>query len=112
MSAKHTPKPWRKARAKVGNDYAILDANNQIIAEVFERTGEATFQPVAANADLIVSAPDMADALEAQRLADHHRLDGKCAVCRNAELCIDWASLSNKARELRTSALRAAGRID
>ena len=65
-----TPGPWTTrrangtAKADERNDIAIISRENQILAEVFHRTGEDVYQPVPTNAQLISAAPEMAEALE------------------------------------------------
>ncbi len=45
-------------------DYAIIDANNQIVAEAFGRTSDTNFENVAENAHLFALAPALAEFLD------------------------------------------------
>lgn len=69
MSGEHTPGPWGLRRAispdNVGGyDYAILDAENRIIAEAFQKVDFGTERPCEANARLIATAPELLFALK------------------------------------------------
>jgi hypothetical protein len=65
---KHTPGPWYTKRAEIRvdgeYDYAIYDANKEVVAEAFGRTSVTNFPPAEANAHLIASAPDLYAALK------------------------------------------------
>ncbi len=60
---KHSPVPWSMRWAKKTTDgeldCAIVDANGQIIAEVFGRTSTDHRPPTSCNAKLIAAAPDL-----------------------------------------------------
>ncbi len=45
-------------------DYAIIDANNQIVAEAFGRTSETNFENAEENAHLFALAPALAQFLD------------------------------------------------
>ncbi len=77
----HTPGPWRTSGpSKVvsaisdGGDYAILDADGEIIAEAIRQVGPSDFRPANANARLIAAAPDLLEALEAILAEDNPTL--------------------------------------
>lgn len=65
--SKHTPGPWRHVIAKLpvdgAFDYAIRDADGELIAEVFGRTSTTNYPPAEANARLMAAAPELLAAL-------------------------------------------------
>jgi len=68
--SEHTPGPWTVAKAVKldntgGQDYGVVDVDQNVIAEAFQRVGETTYRPAEANARLIAAAPTMLGALEA-----------------------------------------------
>lgn len=64
----YTPGPWQTKRAEIRvdgeYDYAIYDANREVIAEAFGRSSQNNFPPAEANARLIAAAPDLLAALK------------------------------------------------
>ena len=66
----HTKGPWKVAgpsprgtRYDAG-DYAIVDADDAIIAEAFILVGKDNVRPAEANAQLIAASPEMLEALK------------------------------------------------
>lgn len=67
-AAQHTRGPLFAVRAKRCGDYAVKDAQNNIVAECYEdirRAGESAAAEAAANAMLYAAGPDLLDAAQA-----------------------------------------------
>lgn len=100
----HSPLPWSNRRAALSVDgafdFAICDANMQVIAEAFGRTSPTNWPNAEANADLILAACNQHDSLLAQRDALLVALSAAGGYLRNAQ--IDLATGAKKATALRT----------
>ncbi len=68
MSAAHTKGPLQVARAKNGGgDYAVMDANKNIVAECYEdirELGECAREEALANATLFAASHEMLELLQ------------------------------------------------
>lgn len=90
--------PWTCHKSKRpdntgGYDYAVVDENHKIIAEVFEhvdfgRKKVYENRPVRANARLIAAAPDLYGALEAFLISEKQLRDAGWKVECDAALAV------------------------
>ena len=71
METKHTPKPWHLVPA--GRDWQIVDDADTLLAVVCSRDGRDERDPaeVRANAELLVTAPDLLAACKAVAAKPH-----------------------------------------
>ena len=66
----HTPGPWNISKAAKANgleqswDWAIYDADKQILAEAFQIVDEGIYRPVEANARLMAASPKLLNCLK------------------------------------------------
>jgi len=78
---KYTPGPWNikgpaKGKWDVTGDYAILDAEGKIIAEVYKTVAYGDLRPAEANARLIAAAPDLLEACKKARQFIENGVEG------------------------------------